>query len=157
MLKNIFSKLFRKKAKQEKKSNLNNSGLFGNIKKLNNFFSHQFQEAIDELKLTKERFGDLTDSNYEIALNHMEKGNVNDAIFRFKFIIRFLENSDMARYGLAYCYVLKNKFDKAEKILHDLEKNSGEFQFKAKELLLEIYDYQEQVLKEESYNKSIKK
>lgn len=85
-----------------------------------------------ELKDIKRKLLNLKQSNLELGIEHIYNGNIKDAVFRFKFILKFLDkNSKEAHYWLAWCYFLDNKNNKAKMhlmIAKDLDhKKLGDF------------------------------
>ncbi len=78
--------------------------------KIRNFFNKTLQEvhiAIDKLK-------NLSETNYELGIYHMNKGNIRDAKMRFAFVIRLKPDFAIAHYHLARCYLFDLDFDKAK-------------------------------------------
>ncbi len=101
-----------------------------------------FQEKIEE---TKNEFGDvrakvsnLLDTNYQLGLKHLEKGNISDAVFRFRFIKKFWPECFDAHYQLAYALVLHKKPFEAKSILQELLIKKPDYDQKARDLLDQI-------------------
>lgn len=57
----------------------------------------------------------VADSNLKLGLFHLEEGNINDAILRFKLVNKYLSTGNKtASYWLGWCYIIKQQFHKAE-------------------------------------------
>ncbi len=53
----------------------------------------------------------LSASNIKLGIYHLKNGNLNDAIFRFKLVEKYLEpGNKIASYWLGWTYFLKNNF-----------------------------------------------
>lgn len=56
----------------------------------------------------------VADSNLKLGLFHLEEGNINDAILRFKLVNKYLSSGNKtASYWLGWCYIIKQQFPKA--------------------------------------------
>lgn len=84
------------------------------------FLGNRFEIVKKEIEIIKEKSKNLLETNYSLGLKHLEKGNLADAIFRFKFIKKFWPDHYESHYQLAYCYFLQNRFVRSKKILEDL-------------------------------------
>ena len=100
------------------------------IKNFGNKFQDVFFNIIDESKNTFEevtkRSKNLYESNLDLAYFHLNKGNLNDAIFRFKIVHHFApaENKLKYEYELGRCYFYKNQMTKAVKHLQAAAEDS---------------------------------
>ncbi|WPX96550.1 Putative tetratricopeptide repeat-containing protein [Candidatus Bandiella woodruffii] len=63
---------------------------------------------------TKKKLDNLSKTNFDLGLYHFNKGNINDAIFRFKILKRFDDKYEDLDYLLGRCYFEKSKYDKAK-------------------------------------------
>ena len=84
------------------------------------FLGDRFEIVKKEIEIIKEKSKNLLETNYSLGLKHLEKGNLADATFRFKFIKKFWPHHYESHYQLAYCYFLQNRFARSKKILEDL-------------------------------------
>ncbi|MCP5369665.1 MAG: hypothetical protein H6909_03140 [Rickettsiaceae bacterium] len=76
-----------------------------------NLYSH-FPKLLSKLQ-------NIADSNLKLGLFHLEEGNINDAILRFKLVNKYLSTGNKtASYWLGWCYIIKQKFHKAEECFH---------------------------------------
>lgn len=147
MLGKAFSNsLSKNKTKKEELPNEENTGFADIVKtKLENLFhfsSKKIQETKEELFVMKQKLRNLLETNYQLGLTHIENGNLSDAIFRFKFIIKFWPEHLESYYQLAYCLVLKNKFYQAKKTLETLLAKKPDYDQKASDLLKKIQDFE---------------
>lgn len=61
----------------------------------------------------------VADSNLKLGLFHLEEGNINDAILRFKLVNKYLSTGNKtASYWLGWCYIIKQQFHKAEQYFY---------------------------------------
>lgn len=79
-------------------------------------------------KETKEKLKDLTGTNYNLALFHLNSGNISDAIMRFK-ITSYMDKLKFypdIEYYLGLCYYIKFKYDESKPYLYSyIEKSTG--------------------------------
>ena len=71
-------------------------------------------------------------------MNHLEKGNLSDAHFRFFIMTKFWPQFYEAYYQLAYVLILKERPLRAKKVLEDLISKNPEIDPKFHELLEQI-------------------
>ncbi|MBP7710520.1 MAG: tetratricopeptide repeat protein [Rickettsiales bacterium] len=110
-------------------------GLHEKSEQFSKFLGSSLNEASKEYFTIKEKCKDLHYTNFDLASRHLEKGNLSEAIFRFRFVKKFWPNDFDAYYQLAYCLVLKNKPEKAKEVLEELLKLNPNYNPIAKELL----------------------
>ncbi|HJD55667.1 MAG TPA: methyltransferase [Rickettsia endosymbiont of Pyrocoelia pectoralis] len=62
----------------------------------------------------KYKFNHLSETNYELGLDHLYRGNLGDALLRFKLVDKFFSpNNSKVYYQLGWTYFLKNNYPKA--------------------------------------------
>lgn len=72
----------------------------------------EFKEYYNDFKY---RLGHLKETNFQLGISHLYKGNLNDGIFRLWLIDKFFAKNDpQANYWLGWAYFLKNNYKKAE-------------------------------------------
>ena len=86
----------------------------------------------------KTKVSNLLETNYNLGLKHLEKGNISDAIFRFRFIKKFWPEHFDAYYQLAYSLTLNKRPFEAKKILTELLVKKPDYDPKAQDLLDKI-------------------
>ncbi len=97
---------------------------FGNISKLPTMIKNQIIETVGNFRNLRYRLNNLGESNMELGIFHLRNRNWNDATFRFKLVIRFLDpGNKLAHYWLGWVYLLKQDHKKA--IIH-FEQAEGE-------------------------------
>jgi outer membrane protein assembly factor BamD (BamD/ComL family) len=106
------------------------------------FLVNNFDVVKKELELIKEKSKNLLEANYQLGLRHLEKGNLSDAIFRFRIIKKFWPNHYDAYLQLANCYILTKKYYRAKAVIADLIKLNPTYENKAQELLNKIQELQ---------------
>lgn len=94
----------------------------GKVEKFSNFLSKTFDNAILESKTISKKMQDLQKTNYELGMMHLNKGNINEAIFRFKIVRKFWPNNYKAHLNLIYCYFILKKEKQAQKAINILLK-----------------------------------
>lgn len=102
------------------------------------FFKTKIQETKDEFGDVRAKLSNLLETNYNLGLKHLEKGNISDAIFRFRFIKKFWPECYDAYYQLAYSLTLNNRPFEAKKILTQLLAKKPDYDLKAQELIDKI-------------------
>jgi tetratricopeptide (TPR) repeat protein len=116
--------------------NTNNQDNKGSV--VDNMINHSkflVNNFILEFDIIKSKLNNLLETNYNQGLWHIERNNLNEAIFRFRFIKKFWPNHYDSWYQLAYCLHKKGKNYQAREILKDLFKNNPEYSnIKAQEL-----------------------
>ena len=116
--------------------------------KFSNFLGEKFHAVRDEFFNIRSKCENLRETNYALGLKHLEKGDLSDAIFRFRFIKKFWPDLFDAYYQLSYCLVLEQKLVEAKTNLEELLTKNPHYDSKAKELLGHIND----ALKQQSPN-----
>jgi len=127
-------------AAQEKKGLVSNLtfGISEKSEKFSQLITNGFSSACEEYFSIKEKCQDLHTANFNLGNKHLEKGNLSEAIFRFRFIKKFWPDDFDAHYQLAYCLVLKNKYRKARAVLEELLEKEPNYNPIAKELLAHL-------------------
>ena len=73
----------------------------------------RIKDFIDNLPVMLEKLRDIGGTNKSLAIFHVEKGNYNDALFRFKIAQKFLPSDPDITKGVAFCFMQKGEFAKA--------------------------------------------
>jgi tetratricopeptide (TPR) repeat protein len=138
MIKYLISKILGKSKKKElefEKKSPKLNAVRSKSDEFLKFLSKKAEQSFDEAKIVSQKLKNLEETNFELGRLHIKKGNINEAIFRFR-LIRFIypDNLD-AYYELAYCLVLKNKFTKSQKVLEELLAKDPNYHGRAFELL----------------------
>jgi len=68
----------------------------------------------------KEKIANLSETNYQLGLEHLKNGHIWEALSRFKIITFFWPHHRKALYQYAYCLILANKIENARKVLTKL-------------------------------------
>lgn len=106
------------------------------------FTINHFDVVKKELELIKTKSQNLLESNYQLGLRHIEKGNLGDAIFRFRFIKKFWPNHYDTYIQLANCYIIKKRYNKALLVLDELTIINPTYENQAQELINKIEELQ---------------
>ena len=93
------------------------------VEKFYQFLGDKIDLAKDEYQIIKEKSKNLKDTNYNLALHHVEKGNIGEALFRLKILLKFWPGHVEAIYLKAHCLAHKKKFIKAKQVLENLIQN----------------------------------
>ena len=142
----MFGKIFGKKSKKSDKFIIENNqepltadGVANTIREKANIFSEflfgKIGEAKSEIEVMRYKYSNLLETNYNLGLKHIENGNISDAIFRFKFIVKFWPNHYQSYFKLAYCLVIDKKEAKAIEVLEKLVAKNPNCDEEAKDLL----------------------
>jgi tetratricopeptide (TPR) repeat protein len=106
----------------------NYSEVFQNILK---FFSSKFSE----IKIMKEKLGDLERTNFDLGVRRMKEKHFGEAIFRFKIVKKFWPKNKEAYLKLIECLMIKNKKEDAIKVAEDLFVIDSSYKDKVKKIL----------------------
>jgi tetratricopeptide (TPR) repeat protein len=129
MIKNLLRKLFLKKQKVEEENKTSSAQIFKEKAEiLSSTLTNSIKKAREEFSLMRKKCENLLETNYNLGIFHLEKGNLRDAIFRFKFIKKFWPNHTPSIYQLAYCLMIDKKTHQAKEILEELIKKDPNYQ-----------------------------
>lgn len=138
-LKKSLPKFQWKKNKKEPTANDNESkSILSDIKNNLGFIGEAYDTVHEEISIAKEKSKDLRKSNYELGMNFLEKGNIGEAIFRFRIMGLLWPEMLDAQYQLAYCLAQKKQFRKSEKVLEKILNKDPNYDNKARDLLEEV-------------------
>ena len=104
-------------------------------KELAGFLQRKIEQITEEFSSIKEKCQDLQQTNYDLGIKHLENGRLPEAIIRFRIIKKFWPDNLDAKYQLAYCLSLKDKFNEAKQTLEELLEKSPNYDSKARDLL----------------------
>lgn len=141
MIGKIFKKILgRSRDKENKKSEESkiSTSLHDKASKVQKFLEERFEFAHEEFYVIKKKLEDLRETNYNQGLKYLERGDVRDAIFRFRIVKKFWPDLLDAHYYLAYALMLNKKPLKAKVILQELLQHHPDYDHKAQELLNKI-------------------
>lgn len=99
------------------------------------FLSTKTENSLEEFEIISEKLKNLEATNFNLGRFHIERGNINEAIFRFRLIKLVYPHNFDAYYELAYCLTLKEKYSKARKILEELLLKNPNYHERASTLL----------------------
>ena len=109
--------------------------IFSKFNSFTSFFSNQVKSAFGEYKLIRKKMKDLSSTNYNLGMKHLDSGNVSEATFRFKITKKFWPNNYDAYYQLIYCFILSNKIEKAKVVAKELLIKKPNYKDKVEKLL----------------------
>lgn len=95
----------------------------------------KFEQAKNEFFTIKDKCNNLLETNYNLGEKHLARGNLKEAVFRFRFIKKFWPKHYDSQYKLAYCLTLDKKPEEAKKVLEELLIQNPDYDPQAKELL----------------------
>lgn len=78
------------------------------------FIKSSAKKFIAESSIIREKLKDLPKTNYELGLRHFERGNLDDAIMRFKMVSFLLPEHKESNYQLGRCLVIKEDNERAK-------------------------------------------
>lgn len=106
--------------------------------KLQQFAEEKIEYAKQEYQVTRKKLDNLRETNYHQGLRYLEKGDIRDAILRFRIVVKFWPDYLDAYYQLAYCLMLNKKPHKAKAVLEGFLNNHPNYDQKAYDLLEKI-------------------
>jgi len=92
----------------------------GKIEESIHFINNKAKEIVSESKVIMEKLHDLQSTNYQLGLVQLEKGNLKEAIFRFKIVRKFWPTNYDAHLKLIYCYYADNHENHANRAIERL-------------------------------------
>jgi thioredoxin-like negative regulator of GroEL len=107
--------------KEEPKINLANK-----FQQLSDFVHNKVQESVSEFGIIRQN------------MKHLERGNLSEAIFRFKMVKKFWPENYEAYYQLAYCLIMDEQTEKAQEVIDELLLKNPASQEKITNLLMAI-------------------
>lgn len=134
MFKFIFNKIINKKPEPQKAEEIAGD-LKDSSRKLLSFLSKKVSESIQEIGIIKIKLKNLEETNFNLGRLHLEKGDLKEARFRFYLMTKFYPKNLDAKYELAYCYALMEKYLKSQKTLEHIVKQNPNYSEKAIKLL----------------------
>ena len=105
------------------------------LDKLSGFFDQIFDRLLTEYHSIKEKSQDLSATNYVLGMQHLEDGNLKEAIFRFKITRKFWPKNYDAYYQLIICLILNRDFEEAQKVIDELLEKSPNYKEKIDQIL----------------------
>ena len=146
-----------KKEEPQKKEKKNlQSKLSEKFNIASSFVERKMVDAVDEYHVIRKKMRNLYQTNYDLGMKHLERGDVSEAAFRFKIVKRFWPENYEAHYQLAYCLVLLGKFSKARQVIEELVKKNYEYKAKVGELIKSIEDGELELAQQEKQSFSQK-
>lgn len=81
------------------------------ITNIPNWCKNKILDSTNYYNDCKYKLSHLKETNFELGIDHLYKGNLNDAILRFKLVDKFFARADpKIYYWLAWTYFLKNNY-----------------------------------------------
>ena len=84
------------------------------IVKIPTIIKNLYCEVIEEIKLSFIKLKDISTTNFDLGIHHMNCGNISDAKMRFILVIKLKPEIAMAHYHLGRCHMFNLAFDKAK-------------------------------------------
>jgi predicted TPR repeat methyltransferase len=76
------------------------------VAKTLNFLKQKMDEFVKECNESKEKLKDIPGTNYRLGLTHMHRGNIEDAVMRFRMVAFLTPENINAYYNLGRCLLL---------------------------------------------------
>jgi thioredoxin-like negative regulator of GroEL len=118
--------------KAEKQSKL--KYLEGKFNQAADFFGTLPEKIMGEYEMIRKKSQNLSKTNYDLGMRHLQNGNVKEAIFRFKIIKKFWPENYQARLQLITCLLMDNQKHEAKQIAQEFIKEKPEFKQKLQEI-----------------------
>ncbi len=98
---------------------------------IKDFFYDQKQELKSSFQRLQKNLKDLRSTNLKLAIYHMEKGNIGDAIIRLKIIDLLISSNDPEVFSnIAWCYFLRGDKKNALQYLNKIDQKDDIFDLK---------------------------
>ena len=138
----MFGKIFKKLLGKKSEKEIADEKILATLREKSSAFAKfiggAFEACVKEITDIRQKSKNLRETNYQLGLKHIEKGNLPEAIFRFRFIKKFWPDLFDAYYQLAYCLVLNKKYLEASEVLKELLIKDPAYDPKAQEMLTHI-------------------
>lgn len=118
--------------KKDKTSNKPNK-----IENAVNFLSDKAKVLVSESKVIVEKLHDLHQTNYDLGMVQLEKGNLNEAIFRFKIVRKFWPQNYDAQLKLIYCYYANNDIIRGDEAAYVLLEFDNSYQSQIEQIKID--------------------
>jgi tetratricopeptide (TPR) repeat protein len=106
------------------------------IDKVSHFMDNVFAYVIAEYQAIKNKSKNLSKTNYELGIKHLEQGNLQEAIFRFKITKKFWPENYEAYYELIYCLIMEQDLEEAQKVIDELLEKRPDYKERIDQLFL---------------------
>ncbi|KJV54454.1 ubiE/COQ5 methyltransferase family protein [Orientia tsutsugamushi str. Sido] len=84
------------------------------ITSLPSYIAQKVALAKQHILEVKSKFKNLGATNVDLGIYHLQNGNYNEAIIRFKIVLMLLKKcSDQANYWLSFAYLIKGNYNKS--------------------------------------------
>ena len=114
----------------KKSENPEKSVIQDKTEKVSGFFNKLIEQILEEIENIREKSKNLEETNLNLGISHLEKGNLKEAIFRFKITKKFWPKCYEAYYQLIVCLILSHKLTEAEKVKNELLTKKPSYQHK---------------------------
>jgi predicted TPR repeat methyltransferase len=87
----------------------------------------KFNDFLTECSQSKDKLKDIPGTNYNLGLAHMQRGNIEDAVLRFRMVIFLTPENIGARYYLARCLLLLGEEENAKEQFNLVLKSQADY------------------------------
>ncbi|MCE3232843.1 MAG: biotin biosynthesis protein BioC [Rickettsiaceae bacterium] len=97
----------------------------------------KWQEFLQDCDEAREKLKDIPGTNYKLGILHMRRGNVSDAIMRFRMVIFLTPEHVGARCQLAKCLLMVNEEESARDMLQkvlEMDKDNTDAKYQLSKL-----------------------
>lgn len=126
---------FHKDDVESVQSEVKNNVVGEKLDKLSGGIRYLIAYIVVEYRIIKQKMRDLSGANYDLGIKYLEEGNIKEAIFRFKIIMKFWPHNYEAHYQLVYCLILKGDTATANKVAAELLEKDPSYKEKIDYLL----------------------
>ncbi len=106
------------------------------IDKVSHFMDNFFAYVVMEYQTIINKSQNLSKTNYELGIKHLEQGNLKEAIFRFKITKKFWPENYDAYYELIYCLIMEEDLEEAQKVIDELLEKRPDYKERIDQLFL---------------------
>ncbi len=125
---------------RESEENKTSDSVNQKVSVLKKFAEEKINLVKEEYSLIRKKLENLSETNYQQGLKYLERGDIRDAILRFRIVVKFWPENLDAYYQLAYSLALNNQSFKAKLVLEELLSKNPDYDPKARELLAKVSD-----------------
>lgn len=85
------------------------------IAKVTPYIKEQSELFVQGCHDAREKLKDIPGTNYKLGISHMHRGNISDAILRFRMVSFLTPENPDAHYNLGRCFIMAGENDNAKK------------------------------------------
>jgi tetratricopeptide (TPR) repeat protein len=117
----FFNKKTEKTINEYNKNNISlKDKISTSVQKITQDVSVSMKSTISDLSLMHQKSKNLLNTNFELGIFHLNKGNIKEAHFRFFLMSKIWPKFELGLYYYAYVLTLQKKYQKAQIVINKI-------------------------------------